>query len=420
MAADQAYLIYEYNLKIKDMGMREVGEVGYNNFDEYEIYLDSELVVNDKKEETSTNSKIEKISENEFRYIEIISIANIKENELKVEHKLNWLSVSGSESNKFNINIEQNIICDINLNNKEKKILSETKLSNGSTLYIEEVKNSKFENYVLARIVTKPIIVKDINSNTNEFMIEDPQFAICDQNDKTINHTYVRLEEFYEKVLDNGSIEKCDLDSLEDTDLVRMQQVQLIRLGFEDEEKPEKLKVLPLNRKLYNDRNDSEEKFYKNEDWYQVKDGNINITEDSTIGGSVTITRLEQTNDKIIFYYEKSGYVPAYIDFALRVKSNQMNYMYPKNEELKNIEGDENKIIYSKETFGHSGAPLLNYDRFDNLDELEFAMFYNVKFDVLSDALEFKWSKDENTDVATIKNIRFEKFIYDINDKLNY
>lgn len=419
MAADPAYLIYEYNLQLKNLAMTEIKEVPYDEFRGYNIYIFSDLLINDEKTSFADFNSVEKISESEFKLVKIINIANIKENVLDIKLKLRNLYISDGYESKLNVDIGQEMLARVTFKNKEQKILAETKLTNGSTLYIEEVANSKFENYVLARIVTKPTTVKEMNDKSKKFMsINDPQFAICDQNGSAINFDFIRLDEYYEKILNDGTIEKYDSKNIKETDLVRMQQVQLIKLGFEEGNIPEKLKVLPIDRKFYNDRNDSEKKFYKNEDWYQVKKGKIDITEESQIGGSVTITEVEETDDKIIFYYEKTGYVPSYIDFVLRVKSEQINYMSPRDDKHKNIDSDRNEIIYTKNTFGLSGARPLNYERMDNLDELEFAIFYGVKYDVLADELEFNWSKDENNEVAKIENIVFSESVNDINEKI--
>lgn len=421
MAADPAYLIYEYKLNIKEKGMQEITEVPYDEFSGYQINIESEIFINDKKLDNGIAWKtVEKNSNNEFTIVQVVNIANIREKELNVKEKLISLYIYNSEGGyKLNVDIAQEVTAKVIFNNNDKKVLAQKELSNGSTLYIEEVANSKFENYVLARFISKPQEYRKMNSKENEFMIQNPQFAICDENGDVINYVSNSLESYYEKVLSDGSIESYESNSdIKDEDIVRIQEVQLLKLGFDDENAPEKLKILPINRKLYNDRNDSETKFYNSEDWYQVKVGDVNITEDSQIGGSITITKIEETDDKIIFYYDKNGYVPAGIDFALRVKSPQMNYRYPRLEKNKGIDGEENKIIYTKNTFMLAGLPLISYPRFDNLDDLEFALFYNVKYDILTECLEFEWNPSENEQIAKIEDIKFTEFINDINDEL--
>ena len=39
--------------------------------------------------------------------------------------------------------------------------------------------------------------------------------------------------------------------------------------------------------------------FYNQEDWYQVEAGDVNISETTQIGGTVTITRIDETDDEI-------------------------------------------------------------------------------------------------------------------------
>jgi RNA polymerase sigma-70 factor (ECF subfamily) len=422
MAADPAYLIFEYDLKFKDTAMEQIGEVPYDEFDGYKISIESETYINNKdiSVQYGKNLKnIEKVSDKEFKIVELYNIANINLSEFKLKKMLNSLKIIDTSYNiKLNVDIAEELTADVKFENKDSKVLAETKLSNGSTLYIEAVSNSKFENYVLARIMTEPKMKSEIWNKTNEFMIEDPQFAICNQDDEVINYESYTLEEYYEQVLDDGSIVEYDDANGEDTDIIRIQQVQLLRLGFDDDNIPQSLKILPINRKLYSDKNNSEYNFYMNEDWYEVKTGEVNISETSQIGGKITITKIEETDDKIIFYYDKEGYVPYTIDFALRVKNKKLNYLYPRTEILKGIDGEENEIIYTKDISRLSGCRLIGYDGIDNLDDLEFALFYNIKYDVLSDSLEFEWNENENDNVAKIENIEFSEYVIDINDEL--
>jgi hypothetical protein len=110
--------------------------------------------------------------------------------------------------------------------------------------------------------------------------------------------------------------------------------------------------------------------------------------------------------------------VPYTIDFALRVKNKKLNYFFPRTEILKGIDGEENQIIYTKDTAMLTGCPLLGCNRLDNLDDLEFALFYNIKYDVLSDSLEFEWNENESDNTAKIENIEFSEYVIDINDEL--
>lgn len=410
MAADPAYLIYEYDLIMTDNGMEKIGgEVPYSQFSGYRISLKSDLYINDKRITNGKQNIIEKISDKKFKIIQIVNIANIKDDVLNVKQKLNSLDmeterVSFMDQSRtlLDVNIDQEFDAKVTFENREEKILAQKELPNGSTLYIEAVKNSKFENFVLARIISAPQTFADMKSKDKEFMIEEPQFAICDQNDNPITFDYIKLEDYKEKVLSDGTAQDIDYSNLNDTDLVRAQQVQLLRLRFEENQVPEKLKILPLEKKRYNDRNDSEYNFYKNEKWYPVTVGEVNITEESTIGGSVTVTKIEETDDKVIIYYDTKGCIPYSIDCVLRLKSPKMNYRSPRAERHKNINSDENQIIFTKSEWLSSG---LATEDFENAEDTEFALFYNAKYVILSEKLEFDWSANESEQVAKIEYI---------------
>lgn len=421
MAADPAYLIYEYDLMMTDKGMEKLGgEVPQDEQGNYRVFLEGEISINDKKDNISQKRTVEKISDRKFKIVEIYYIANINENNLNVKKELEYLCMYKTEKNHMgddcdvyalNVDIGQIIECDVSLERKENEILAKKEFENGSTLYIEKIENSKFENYILARLVNIPEKVSDPDYKKKEFMFEDLGLAICDQNDNNIKYESISLSNDQDVMLNDGSIVKRS--DLKDTDIIRTQRQQLLKLKFDEDKIPEKLKILPFNRKAYNDRNDGEYNFYMNEDWYQVKAGDVNITEDSKIGGNVTITKIEETDDKIIFNYDVNGYVPEYFNFVLRVKNPVTNYMYPNYT-------NENKIFYYKDySKGGAGAPLLLYDRYESLDELEFALFFNSEFEVLSEPLEFEWDTNESEKVAEIKNIKINSYVVDMNRSMD-
>ena len=423
MAADPAYLIFEYDIKLKDKAIQEIGgEVPFTEHEGYNISLNSNTFINENEKILAGGRSLtptEKITDKEFRLVEIFSIADIRGTELNIEKKIKSLIIYSNEPYRqivLNADISQNLTVNVKFKNREPKISAEKELSNGSMLYIEEVSNSRFENFVLARIVSQTKKYNEFVSRENEFMLEDLQFAICNQNDERINYDFNRLDNYYEVLQSDGTYSVQE--NIDGEDQVRHQSVLLLKLAFEEENAPEVIKVLPVNRKLYNDRNKSEYEFYQNEDWYPVKVGENDISETSQIGGNITIIKIEETENELIFYYDGKGYVPCNIDFVLKVKNSKMNYWYPRYEEFKGIDGNENKIIYSKDLAFNAGMPLLNYNRLDNLNELEFAMFYNTKYDILSEPLSFNWEKAENNEVATIENIHFTEFVETINDNL--
>lgn len=418
MATDPAYLIYECNLKLKDKAIKELGgEVLYDKYDGYQISVINQLFINDE-EVDGVNSKwnsIQKIADNQFRIIIAYNIANIRENSLNSTLKLESICLNNLD---FKIRLNREITANINFNNKKQNILAKSELSDGSTLYIEEVANSKFENYVLARIVSKTKHYNEIINKENEFLSEDTVFALCDQDGNTINYKGSNLERYYEIISDDGKVLSTrKVPFTEEEHLMRTVEVSLLRLQFDENNPPTKLKILPLNRKIYSDRNDSEFEFYKNEDWYQVKVGDCNITEE-TVMGSVTITKIEENDNDLIFYYDTNGFVPNDISFALRVKDSEMNFIRARKDELKYFDGDENKIIYSKDVTQLAGMEnfkkLTNY-KIDDLDKLEFAIFYPVKYEKITEPLEFDWNMTESTEKGIIEDIELKEYEPSIN-----
>ena len=76
----------------------------------------------------------------------------------------------------------------------------------------------------------------------------------------------------------------------------------------------------------------------------------------------------------MIFYYESEGYVPCVIDFVLRIKNSRMSYWYPRYEEFKGINSDENNNKYIEFSIMTSELEgLQNFDlEFVSTDELRY------------------------------------------------
>lgn len=78
MSGDDAYVIIDYKIVLKDKAIQEYGNVSYDNAFEEGISLYTTVFSNSEKIE-KINSKSSKISETEFNYVQVINVMNLKE-----------------------------------------------------------------------------------------------------------------------------------------------------------------------------------------------------------------------------------------------------------------------------------------------------------------------------------------------------
>lgn len=391
MSGDDAYVIIDYKIVLKDKAIQEYGNVSYDNAFEEGISLYTTVFSNSEKIE-KINSKSSKISETEFNYVQVINVMNLKEIS-NLEIYINSLCINLDWRNPIEVNKIINIELSSSKNKKTFKEI-EQKIDENRSVIITNVENTKFETYITAQIVTKDLTYK-------EYSEKDPlkynSFIITNQNGEEISYIVYDGEDKIYKIEDGKEVESKDI---KEEDTIKTIENYIIIIGKQENVK--NLKIVPIETKLFNDRTDEEAKEYKNINWNKLKTGDEKYTAQSSLGGTLEITKTEIDDEKIVFYCKKSGLIGTE-SMIIRNKNQKMNYVYPHEEKKVGINGEENQIIFSRKTVGASGLNIKE-GMFDNLDDIEFTLLWGEKSQRIAEDIEIEIPEQSNN-IIKLKKI---------------
>ena len=391
MSGDDAYVIIDYKIVLKDKAIQEYGNVSYDNAFEEGISLYTTVFSNSEKIE-KINSKSSKISETEFNYVQVINVMNLKEIS-NLEIYINSLCINLDWRNPIEVNKIINIELSSSKNKKTFKEI-EQKIDENRSVIITNVANTKFETYITAQIVTKDLTYK-------EYSEKDPlkynSFIITNQNREEISYIVYDGEDKIYKIEDGKEVESKDI---KEEDTIKTIENYIIIIGKQENVK--NLKIVPIETRLFNDRTDEEAKEYKNISWNKLKAGDEKYTAQSSLGGTLEITKIEIDDEKIVFYCKKSGLIGTE-SMIIRNKNQKMNYVYPHEEKKVGINGEENQIIFSRKTVGASGLNIKE-GMFDNLDDIEFTLLWGEKSQRIAEDIEIEIPEQSNN-IIKLKKI---------------
>lgn len=391
MSGDDAYVIIDYKIVLKDKAIQEYENVSYDNAFEEGISLYTTVFSNSEKIE-KINSKSSKISETEFNYVQVINVMNLKEIS-NLEIYINSLCINLDWRNPIEVNKIINIELSSSKNKKTFKEI-EQKIDENRSVIITNVANTKFETYITAQIVTKDLTYK-------EYSEKDPlkynSFIITNQNGEEISYIVYDGEDKIYKIEDGKEVESKDI---KEEDTIKTIENYIIIIGKQENVK--NLKIVPIETRLFNDRTDEEAKEYKNISWNKLKAGDEKYTAQSSLGGTLEITKIEIDDEKIVFYCKKSGLIGTE-SMIIRNKNQKMNYVYPHEEKKVGINGEENQIIFSRKTVGASGLNIKE-GMFDNLDDIEFTLLWGEKSQRIAENIEIEIPEQSNN-IIKLKKI---------------
>ena len=391
MSGDDAYVIIDYKIVLKDKAIQEYGNVSYDNAFEEGISLYTTVFSNSEKIE-KINSKSSKISETEFNYVQVINVMNLKEIS-NLEIYINSLCINLDWRNPIEVNKIINIELSSSKNKKTFKEI-EQKIDENRSVIITNVANTKFETYITAQIVTKDLTYKEYSEKNP---LKYNSFIITNQNGEEISYIVYDGEDKIYKIEDGKEVESKDI---KEEDTIKTIENYIIIIGKQENVK--NLKIVPIETRLFNDRTDEEAKEYKNISWNKLKAGDEKYTAQSSLGGTLEITKIEIDDEKIVFYCKKSGLIGTE-SMIIRNKNQKMNYVYPHEEKKVGINGEENQIIFSRKTVGASGLNIKE-GMFDNLDDIEFTLLWGEKSQRIAEDIEIEIPEQSNN-IIKLKKI---------------
>ena len=174
IACDNVFLIVEYDIVFSEMGMNEI--VMPNAADKDEITLIGGVYVNGKNTMEYSNYT-EQISEKEYSIYNVISLMDIKSNDLKLMLGAYYLEFNGIEVSLGNTYC---FYVDLNLNDKADDIELKTYTKDNIELSVSDISNSSFAELGLINATIYGISSDDRSS-------ADLIIKIYDENDKQID-----------------------------------------------------------------------------------------------------------------------------------------------------------------------------------------------------------------------------------------
>ena len=407
MAGDSAYLITEYTIDFKEKAPKEFSQIEYNETYGYDLRIEGTVNINSKAQDNII-TYIDKITDNQFKYIQIINVMDIKDQNIVFEKNFDEI-YTGETFEESIIEVNETLIADIKLTrtNQEKFEPIEQQIDKNNKIIIEEFANTKFESFIRINQIKYDMTWNEYNNTDYD------SFTITDGKDESISYRVYSGDFFGRKmyVKKNGEYIQVERDyEFKDDDIVKTEENYTIILGLN--ESINKIKITPTITRIYNDRTDEEEKFYNQATWYDVVAGDKKYTKKGNLGGTLEINKIEIDDKNITFYYEKEGKIENISPIIIRKNNGIMNYIYPTDEVEKDLTGTENKIIFSRSEkyrtgFRGNGMSEEEYENMlDDLEDVQFTLLFGSITEQIGTTIELK-VPIQNQENAVIKNVRF-------------
>ncbi len=415
MAGDKAYIIAEYKIKLKDKALEKMTKpIEYVEGLGYDLKVEEKVSVN-SKEITNVNEYVDKISENEYAYTQIINIMDVNKNNLNLEIAIDEISsgtIYGFESGDNEaIKIGKTIKTEVELKgNEEETVISEQKIDSHTKVIIEKIANTKFQTFITAKKIVEDITYKEYNENPMQYN----SFLVTDENDNSISKIIYDGSTAGKKIYvnENGNLKEKPEYEIKETDKIIQEENYIILISSENNSN--KIKVTPIKSRIFEDRKvnengETEEKeMYNKATWYSVKVGDAKYSAKSGLGGTFTIEKIDADDENIVFYYNEIGSLGDEWRILIREKNEDMNYIFPVEEEIKGVNSKENKIIFSRNIDRVAGLNLHKMS-LDNLNNIEFTLLFGCVTEKVGEIVNLEIpNQDDNT--AKINNLEIIDF----------
>ena len=408
MAGDSAYIVSEYTIDFKEAAPNSFKQIDYDGRYGYDLVVDGNVLINSKTPE-SVMEYVDKITDTEYQYIQVINVMSVKDENIKLEMNFDGLCKVDLTEKDREIKINKKLQADIQIKrtDTEKFEPIKQKLDDKTQIVIEEIANTKFENFIRIKQENQDITWKEYNSNPLEYN----SFLITDSKDETLPYTVYSGDVFGKKIYvkQNGKYTQVEDEySLKDSDIVKIEENYTILLGLEEDVNT--IKISPTKTRFYNDRTDEEEEVYNKTTWYPITAGDKKYTQTSSLGGTLEINNIEIDDKNVTFYYDKKGKIGNELLVIVRKNNGIINYAYPTEEIEKGITGNENKITFARHEKYRSGLKGFKMydDEFDNMlediDKAEFTLLYGCVTEIIGKTVELK-IPTQNEENAVIKNV---------------
>ena len=406
IACDSAYLILEYDIFLKEKAINEMGEIEYDNVFGYRLGFNNRVWINDQTPELS-NLKTEKISENEYRALQVINIMNIDETELHLKVWINDFGIGKYYNEGSGVKINKMLEMDVALDANREIIGKEQQIDKNTKIVLEKVENSSFETFIRLKRISENVRWEDYKENGEYY-----RFNVASNNNTIQSNCYHIVRNIY-KIQGTEEILVDNWLAVKDDEIVRVENTYALILGTQNNF--DKLKIIHTKSTFFSDRTSEEREAYSKVKWYPVQEGEYKYSATNNKGGTFTINKVTIDDDYITFYFDKEGIFGNTSYVNIRVNDGSMNYVTPIKIEEKGLTSDENKIAFSRSTWGASGLNIKD-GMLEDLNKLEFTLLYGDVDELIGEPLTVEIP--EQTDYkARINNVQIndtkaEKYTY--------
>ena len=425
MAADNAYIIMEYNVKLTQEGIEKFGKIKEDINSGYEINITNTIKINNENIEQAERIKSysNKISDTEYEIYQIIDITNIKNKELNIEISEKYLQANYNQAE-----INKNVIISATKDDNIKSFETiENKIDN-KTIKIEDFQNTGFETFVKISVDIDNLKKQDMDFY-NENCPNILSFTVLDNNNNYIsNNCYNKVA----YIQDNLGNKQDILTSYEENNNISFENAKahleyVITLGNIDTN-IKNIKIVPYTFVLQNERAEDIDEYYNNLKWYKLQEGEY--SQISTLGGKIDITKIETTENKIKFYYKTSGKITGYEQIVLlRINDKNLgfNIIEGTNGYAENINAEENYIEFDR-NIQNTGMYSNNFKNDDDyklsdLSKIEFTLLIEPKIKFLNDGTKIEVpNKNEKyliINKVEVKNINTKTNLQTVNNTIN-
>lgn len=381
IARDSAYVILEYNIKLKEKVIQEFGEITYDESRGYNIGIANRIEANETKNPFIIEF-VDKKSDTEYTYYQIIYTMGLYES--KVLNLKIWFEYFWKESYTNNI-VQLNEIFEISskIENEiqedfEKK---EAKLEDGSKIVLDKILNTNFQTFIMIKRTLEDMSVKDYK---NREMLQYKTFIVTDTNGEIIPYTMYTSDVIgikYYNLETNEYIEQDEFYNLNENVKVRIEEDYVILLDSIDA--GTEVNVIPVRNRMYDDRKTKEEKEkYDEAIWYPLVEGEKKYSATSCLGGTLEIDKIEIDEKNITFHFNKSGIVANNQSYVIIRKNNgSFNYVCAQKQDITN----SGTIVFPRNQEGLSGAIGFNtdaneyYQMLEKMKNLEFTLLFGIE-----------------------------------------
>lgn len=390
VSGDSAYLILEYKIKFKENVLSEISGIEYDSVHGYYLDISGDITINDDK--ISGRRYVNKLSESEYLYVQMIDLMEIDTTEINLKIWLDQISINNE--NKEWGKIGKEIKTTVTLENTDLTAnLQEQVLDENQKVVINRISNSPYETYITATIITENMTMEEYykkytgsyeeGTKYESFIVQDEngqklQAIVYDGNTAGINYY----------ILENGEYTKVDsIDEIDyEKDIVKIEEN--FRILLDEKLEGTKIKLYVTYNELPNDRNDEEAREYEAATWNKLEIGDVNYTAKSSLGGTLTFYKIELDDEYLSFYYKIDGIIGNESEILLRKNNGEMNYIFPTENEIAGINGEENRFKFAVETFYRTGLDVFDDNLAEIFDELEFTMLFGCKSSFIGEPIE--------------------------------